>query len=83
MVKPGDPESLMYGLKAMIDNDGLRQRLGNAARQEVIAKYTWKEHTRKIIEKLKERCEHQALSETRCISASTHNNKKGVRQDCP
>ncbi|UJS18866.1 MAG: glycosyltransferase [Candidatus Jettenia sp.] len=83
MVKPGDPESLMYGLKSMVDDNELRQRLGNAARQEVIEKYTWKEHTRKIIEKLEECCEHQALSETRCISASTHNNKEDIRQDCP
>lgn len=82
MVKPGDTVSLSCGLKSMIDDIELRQRVGNAARQEVIAKYTWKEHTRKIIEKLKERCEYQTLFETRCISASTHNNKKGVGQDC-
>lgn len=56
MVKPGDPESLMLGLKTLIDNPDLGKRLGEAARSEVVAKYTWKEHTRKIIEKLKERC---------------------------
>lgn len=56
MVKPGDAESLMHGLKAMIDNPETSKRLGKAARREVVAKYTWKEHTRKIIEKLKELC---------------------------
>ena len=56
MVKPGDAESLMFGLKAMIDDPDKSKRLGEAARREVIAKYTWREHTRKIIEKLKERC---------------------------
>jgi glycosyltransferase involved in cell wall biosynthesis len=56
MVKPGDAESLMHGLKAMIDDPETSKRLGEAARREVVAKYTWKEHTRKIIEKLKERC---------------------------
>lgn len=56
MVKPGDTESLMLGLKTLIDNPETGQRLGEAARQEAVAKYTWKEHTRKIIEKLKERC---------------------------
>jgi len=56
LVEPGDPESLMLGLKAMIDTPETNQRLGEAARREVVAKYTWKEHTRKIIEKLKERC---------------------------
>ena len=56
MVKPGDAESLMLGLKVLIDNPDTSKRLGEAARREVVAKYTWKEHTRKIIEKLKERC---------------------------
>jgi glycosyltransferase involved in cell wall biosynthesis len=46
----------MLGIKALIDNKELRCRLGEAARREVVAKYTWKEHTRKIIEKLQERC---------------------------
>jgi len=56
MVKPGHVESLMTGLKILIDDEQRRERLGKAARQEVVAKYTWREHTRKIIEKLKERC---------------------------
>ena len=54
LVKPGDVESLMDGLKVLIDDTVTRKRLGQAARNEVVAKYTWKEHTRKIIEKLKE-----------------------------
>lgn len=56
MVEPGDAESLMLGLKGLLGDPAMRERLGRAARQEVIAKYTWKEHTRRIIEKLKERC---------------------------
>ena len=56
MVKPGDAQSLMFGLKALIDDQPMRDRLGRAARQEVVSRYTWKEHTRKIIEKLKEHC---------------------------
>ena len=56
LVKPGDVESLMIGLKVLIDDEQRRVKLGKAAREEVIAKYTWREHTRKIIEKLKERC---------------------------
>jgi glycosyltransferase involved in cell wall biosynthesis len=52
LVKPGDTNSLMMGLKTLIDKPELRERLGKTARQEAIAKYTWKEHTRKIIEKL-------------------------------
>lgn len=56
LVKPGDAASLMQGLKVLIDDGQKRERLGRVARQEVIAKYTWKEHTRKIIQKLEERC---------------------------
>ena len=56
MVKPGDADSLMLGLKTLIDDPDKSKRLGEVARREVVAKYTWKEHTRKIIEKLKERC---------------------------
>lgn len=54
LVKPGDVESLMEGLKTLVDDRGRRDSLGQAARSEVVAKYTWKEHTRKIIERLKE-----------------------------
>jgi glycosyltransferase involved in cell wall biosynthesis len=56
LVKPGDIDSLMIGLKTLIDDEPRRVKLGKAAREEVIAKYTWREHTRKIIEKLKECC---------------------------
>jgi glycosyltransferase involved in cell wall biosynthesis len=56
MVKPGDVQSLKLGLKMLIDDGQRRETLGEAARREVVAKYTWTEHTRKIIDKLKERC---------------------------
>ncbi len=56
LVKPGDKDSLKEGLKALMGDKALREKLGRAAREECVAKYTWKEHTRKIIEKLKERC---------------------------
>jgi glycosyltransferase involved in cell wall biosynthesis len=56
LVKPGNVESLMLGLKKLIDDEQGRLKLGKAARQEVVARYTWKEHTRKTIEKLKEHC---------------------------
>jgi glycosyltransferase involved in cell wall biosynthesis len=54
MVNPGDAQSLMFGLKRLIDDPYLRVRLGKAARREVVAKFTWKEHTRRIIQKLYE-----------------------------
>ena len=54
LVKPGDPESLMFGIKTLLDDPALSIRLGKAARAEVLAKYTWKHHTGRIIEKIKE-----------------------------
>lgn len=56
MVPPGDPEALLHGLRMLIDNPALRERLGTAARCAVVAKHTWREHTRRIMEKLEERC---------------------------
>jgi glycosyltransferase involved in cell wall biosynthesis len=56
MVRPGDPDDLARGLAALIDDPTRRDRLGAAARAEVVAKYTWREHTRKIIARLQERC---------------------------
>ena len=56
LVKPGDPDALAAGLRVLLEDPERRQRLGRAARDEVVAKYTWREHTRRIIEKLKERC---------------------------
>ncbi len=56
MVPPGDIPALCGGLKALIDDEALRTALGAAARREVVTRYTWKEHTRKIVEKLHERC---------------------------
>ena len=54
MVKPGDPEDLAGGIKRLIDDKTLRESLGENARKEAISKYTWKEHTRRIITKLEE-----------------------------
>ncbi|MHB1344384.1 MAG: glycosyltransferase family 4 protein [Thermoleophilia bacterium] len=56
LVAPGNADALVTGLETLIDNPLLRERLGTAARTEVVAKYTWLEHTRRIVEALKERC---------------------------
>lgn len=56
MVEPGNQRDLADGLLALIDDRERRDRLGAAARAEAIARYTWLEHTRRIIEALKERC---------------------------
>ena len=56
LVRPGDPAALAEGLLELLEDEPLRRRLGKAAREEAIAKHTWEEHTRKILEKLVERC---------------------------
>lgn len=52
MVKPGDIESLIEGMRALINNSDLRAALGQNARKKAVAEHSWKEHTRKIIERL-------------------------------
>ena len=54
IVKPDDPGDLADGLKHLLDDQELRKSLGENARKEAIFKYTWKEHTQRIIAKLEE-----------------------------
>ncbi len=56
MVKPGDPDELVTGLRTLIEHAQLRSRLGSAARDQVVANYTWKEHTRRTLKALGEQC---------------------------
>ena len=56
MVPPGDVDGLVAGLAAMIDKPDSRTRLGNAASEEVLARYTWQQHTQRIIDALRKRC---------------------------
>jgi len=50
--------TLEYALIRLIQSPELGRKLGQSAREEAVKNYTWKEHTRKIIHKLKERCQH-------------------------
>lgn len=52
LVPPGDAAALADGLKTLIEQPALHQALGAAARREVVAKYTWRAHTERIITKL-------------------------------
>lgn len=52
LVEPASVDELVEGLRTLIDEPALTKRLGTAARAEVVAKYTWEEHTKKIIERL-------------------------------
>lgn len=39
-------------MKELIDDEGLRIKLGKNARAEVIAKYTWDNHVERILERI-------------------------------
>lgn len=54
MVRPGNIDDLINGMIRLIEDTGLRHRLGQAARNEAVDKYTWNKHTGKIIWKLNE-----------------------------
>ena len=45
---PGDVLDLTEKIEQLIKNPDLRKRLGDAARQDVCANHTWKEHTQAI-----------------------------------
>ncbi|MGN7612283.1 glycosyltransferase family 4 protein [Magnetococcales bacterium HHB-1] len=55
LVPPGDVNALAKALGEMIDNQALARRLGRAAREMVVKKYSWKVHTERIIDALKQR----------------------------
>lgn len=56
LVTAGDPDAFKDGLKVLIDDVEKRNRLGKAARQDVVSRFTWQSHTERIIGKLRERC---------------------------
>ncbi|MCX5714234.1 MAG: glycosyltransferase family 4 protein, partial [Candidatus Omnitrophica bacterium] len=57
LVEPKDAASLMNGIKILLEDEDRRRRLGLAARREAESKYTWKQHTGRIINALKSRLE--------------------------
>jgi glycosyltransferase involved in cell wall biosynthesis len=56
LVEPGDAGALAAGLERLVSDEPLARRLGDAARRDALAKHTWREHTRRIVEALAERC---------------------------
>lgn len=52
MVDPGNVNSLLEGIKELIDNEELRLYLGKNAREEAVNKHTWNIHTERIIKNL-------------------------------
>jgi len=54
LVPPGEVDALADGLRRLIDDPDLRGALGSAARREAVTRHTWREHTRRTIERLRE-----------------------------
>ena len=61
LVEPGDADALAAGLERLLDEPSLAARLGAAARSEAVARHTWRDHTRRIVEALVERCARGAV----------------------
>lgn len=56
LAEPGSAPSLAAGIAALVDDPALRRRLGDAARRAAVERHTWREHTRRIVHALRERC---------------------------
>jgi glycosyltransferase involved in cell wall biosynthesis len=52
LVPPGDVDALATGLERVIDDHALRARLAAGARQDVEARWSWRQHTGRIISAL-------------------------------
>ena len=51
-MRPGDSQSLCQAVLRLAGDPSLRQRLGTRAREDVLARYTWSSHVRKILSAL-------------------------------
>lgn len=52
MVEPGNVDELVKGIITLVKNKSLRDRLRENARKEVVKNYTWKNHTKRVLNKL-------------------------------
>ena len=52
---PGSASSVAEAIEELVLDEKLRQTLGNKARAEVVAHYTWEKHVKKITAALKQR----------------------------
>ena len=54
LVQPGSVDALASGLRTLVADAHLRASLGAAARARALERHTWREHTRRTIEKLEQ-----------------------------
>lgn len=53
LVQPGNIPDLEEGIYELISNEELSKQMGKNARREVIEHYTWEQHVKKILDKVK------------------------------
>jgi glycosyltransferase involved in cell wall biosynthesis len=54
LVEPAAPDALAGGMARLLDDSELRARLGASARRRAVASCTWREHTQRIVNKVRE-----------------------------
>ncbi len=54
LVEPDSVEALTSGIRALVTDEALRARLGAAARQRALERHTWRAHTARTIDKLRD-----------------------------
>ncbi|HEX9365408.1 MAG TPA: glycosyltransferase [Vicinamibacterales bacterium] len=52
LVPPGDVDALAAGLRRLATDRTLRETLGGDARRQVLARYTWRQHTARTLDRL-------------------------------
>lgn len=55
LVPPGDADSLAAAIERLIDDAQFARRLGASARAAAVARHSWTQHTRRIVEALEQR----------------------------
>jgi glycosyltransferase involved in cell wall biosynthesis len=54
LVEPGNVHELAQGMKRLIFDSNLRNKIGDNARKKIIDSYSWRIHTKKIFDRLSE-----------------------------
>lgn len=54
LVTPGNVEELANGILFLARNSDIREALGENARKEMLAKYTWQQNVRRLLERIKQ-----------------------------
>ncbi len=57
LVEPGDPSALASAIATLLDDAGLRQRIGAAGRERVLERFTWQAAARRTVDVYREAIE--------------------------